>query len=158
MAVTEATPQLPPLIPMTIDLDTGVVVRREGPGCAVMYSDPDDPPSEDESFDLSYLDKLGPRIGNRFGFLQTVAIDTRKCWSGLYPETPDHHAIVGPTPRLPGFLLCAGFGGHGVMHSLAAARAIAETIARGSSTTFDIGRLRPSRFAEGDLVVEPAVF
>lgn len=44
------------------------------------------------------------------------------------------------------------------MHSLAAARAIAETIAHGSSTTFDIGRLRPSRFAEGDLVVEQAVF
>jgi hypothetical protein len=43
------------------------------------------------------------------------------------------------------------------MHSPAAGRAIAELLTQGRCTTFDLHPLRPSRFAEGDLVVEAAV-
>ena len=52
---------------------------------------------------------------------------------------------------------CVGFGGHGVMHAPAAGRAVAELLADGACTTFDLHPLRPSRFAEGDLVVETSV-
>jgi len=44
-----------------------------------------------------------------------------------------------------------------VMHAPAAGRAVAELVARGSCSTFDLHPLRPSRFAEGDLIVETAV-
>jgi glycine/D-amino acid oxidase-like deaminating enzyme len=44
------------------------------------------------------------------------------------------------------------------MHAPAAGRAVAELVVHGRSDTFDLRPLRPSRFDEGDLVVEAAVF
>jgi sarcosine oxidase subunit beta len=146
------------LIPMCVDLDTGVLVRREvSGGFVVGWSDPDDPPSWDTSVDPAFLEQLGRRVGHRFPPLEDLPLDARQCWAGLYPETPDHHAVIGPAPEAPGFLHCAGFGGHGVMHAPAAGRAVAELVTLGHCRTFDLHPLRPSRFAEGDLVVETAV-
>jgi len=146
------------LIPMCVDLDTGVLVRREvGGGYVVAWSDPDDPPGWDTTVDPRFLEGLASRVGNRFPFLEDAPIDPRQCWAGLYPETPDHHAVVGPAPEVPDLVHCAGFGGHGVMHAPAAGRAVAELLTLGRCATFDLHPLRPSRFAEGDLVVETAV-
>ena len=146
------------LIPMCVDLDTGVLIRREGPdGYVVAYSDPADESGWDTSFDPRWLDAVATRIGNRFPHLKDVPIDPRHCWAGLYPETPDGHAIIGEIPEHPGFFVCAGFGGHGLMHAPAAGRAIAELIVDGTCSTFDLHPLRPSRFAEGDLMIEQTV-
>jgi sarcosine oxidase subunit beta len=146
------------LIPMCVDLDTGVLVRREASGgFVVAWSDPDDPPSWDTGVDPRFLQQLAQRVGNRFPMLEDLPLDPRQCWAGLYPETPDHHAVIGPAPELPGFLHCAGFGGHGVMHAPAAGLSVAELVTLGGCRTFDLHPLRPSRFAEGDLVVEKAV-
>jgi sarcosine oxidase subunit beta len=148
----------PDLIPMCVDLDTGVLVRREpSGGYVIAYSNPNDPPSRELSVDPAFFEDLAERIGNRFPFLEETPIDPDQCWAGLYPETPDHHAIVGETPEESRFLQCVGFGGHGVMHSPAAGRAIAELVALGRCEAFDLHPLRLSRFAEGDLVVETAV-
>ena len=146
------------VIPMCVDLDTGVLVRREGPdGYVIAYSDPADESGWDTAFDPRWLDAVATRIGNRFPHLKDVPIDPRHCWAGLYPETPDGHAIIGEIPEHPGFFVCAGFGGHGLMHAPAAGRAIAELIGDGTCSTFDLHPLRPSRFAEGDLTIEQAV-
>jgi sarcosine oxidase subunit beta len=146
------------LIPMCVDLDTGVLVRKEpGGGYVIAYSNPDDRPSRELTVDPAFFQDLAERVGNRFPFLEELPIDPGQCWAGLYPETPDHHAIVGETPGVPGFLQCVGFGGHGVMHAPAAGRAIAELVTLGRCETFDLRPLRLSRFAEGDLVVETAV-
>ncbi len=148
-----------PDIPMCVDLDTGVLVRREpAGGFVVAWSDPDDPPTRETSLDPAFLPALAERVGNRFPFLAELDADPNRCWAGLYPETPDHHAVIGEAAGVPRFLQCVGFGGHGLMHAPAAGRAVAELIAEGSCKTFDIRPLRPSRFEEGDLVVEPAVF
>ncbi|MFB3737492.1 MAG: NAD(P)/FAD-dependent oxidoreductase [Candidatus Velamenicoccus archaeovorus] len=146
------------LIPMCVDLDTGVLVRRErGGGYVVAYSNPDDPPGRETSPDPAFLDQLGERIGHRFPHLAELPIDPAQCWAGLYPETPDHHAVIGEVADVPRFVQCVGFGGHGLMHAPAAGRAVAELIALGACRTFDLEPLRPSRFAEGDLVVETTV-
>jgi sarcosine oxidase subunit beta len=157
LACTEPVPGYPEVIPMCVDRDTGVLIRRESGGFLIAYSDPKEPPGKDSNFDDWFLQQVAERIGNRFPFLQSVPIDKKKCWAGLYPETPDHHAIVGPTPAHPRFVQAVGFGGHGIMHSLAAGRAIREIVTEGTSKTLDIRPLRLSRFAEGDLTVEPAV-
>jgi sarcosine oxidase subunit beta len=147
-----------PLIPMCVDLDTGVLVRREASGgFVVAWSDPDDLPTWDTGVDPRFLEQLAQRVGNRFPLLEDLPLDPRQCWAGLYPETPDHHAVVGPAPEAPALVQCAGFGGHGVMHAPAAGRAVAELVTLGACRTFDLHPLRPSRFAEGDLVVETAV-
>lgn len=154
-----AEPEAGPLIPMCVDLDTGVLIRREvAGGFVVAYSDPTDPPSREMTVDPMFVEALAERVGNRFPFLESLPIDLRKCWAGLYPETPDHHAIVGEAREAPGFIHCVGFGGHGIMHSPAAGRAVAELVTQGSCSTFDLHALRPSRFAEGNLVVEASVF
>lgn len=143
--------------PMCVDLDTGVLVRQEGHGYVIAYSNPDDKPGWDTSVDPCFLGDLADRIGNRFPSLESAPIDPRHCWAGLYPETADHHAIVGESPEVPRFVQCAGFGGHGIMHAPAAGRAVAEIVTQGSCITFDLHPLRPTRFDEGDLTVEAAI-
>jgi sarcosine oxidase, subunit beta len=146
------------LTPMTVDVDTGVIVRREpAGGWVVAYSDPGDPPGWDTSVDPAFLPALAARLPNRFPSILDLPMDPSQCWAGLYPETPDHHAILGEDPTAPGLFHCVGFGGHGLMHAPAAGRAIGELVTRGRDETFDLRPLRPSRFVEGDLVAESAV-
>lgn len=146
------------LTPMTVDVDTGVLVRREpAGGWVVAYSDPRDPPGWDTSVDPAFLPALAARLPNRFPSILDLPMDPSQCWAGLYPETPDHHAIIGEDPTVAGLFHCVGFGGHGLMHAPAAGRAIGELVTRGRGETFDLRPLRPSRFVEGDLVAESAV-
>jgi sarcosine oxidase subunit beta len=146
------------LTPMTVDVDTGVLIRREpAGGWIVAFSDPEDPPRWDTNVDPAFLGQLAARLPNRFPFLMELPIDPDRCWAGLYPETPDHHAVVGEDPVVPGLFHCVGFGGHGLMHAPAAGQAVAELITKGRCATFDLRPLRPSRFDEGDLTVERAV-
>lgn len=157
LACTEPVSGAPAAIPMCVDADTGVLIRREGAGFLIGFSDPDDPPSIDTAFDPAFLDAIAARVGNRFPFLEDVPISSRKCWAGLYPETPDHHAIVDSPVQAPWFIQCAGFGGHGIMHSIAAGQAVAELVTIGRSETFDLHPLRLSRFTERVGQVETAV-
>ncbi len=157
LAVTEAVPGMPDYIPMCVDADTGILIRREGGGVLIGYSDPKDPPTLDTAFDPAFLEAIAARIGNRFAFLEDVPISARKCWAGLYPETADHHAIVAAPETAPWFIQCVGFGGHGIMHSLAAGQATTELITTGACTTFDLRPLRLERFTERETVVETAV-
>ena len=157
LAVTERLPGLPPQIPMCVDMDTGVLIRREGPGVLIGYSDPASPVTFETSFENTYLDAIAARVSNRFPMLREAPINPRKCWAGLYPETADHHAIIEAPEEAPWFVQCAGFGGHGIMHSLAAGRAVAELVTQGRCASFDLAPLRLGRFAEQDLTVETAV-
>jgi sarcosine oxidase subunit beta len=141
-----------------VDVDTGVLVRREpAGGWVVAYSDPGDPPGWDTSVDPAFLPALAARLPNRFPSILDLPMDPSQCWAGLYPETPDHHAIIGEDSTVPGLFHCVGFGGHGLMHAPAAGRAIGELVTRGRGETFDLRPLRPSRFVEGDLVAESTV-
>jgi sarcosine oxidase subunit beta len=157
LACTEPVGGIADAIPMCVDNDTGVLIRREGSGFLIGFSDPTDPPSTDTGFDPTFLDAIAARVGNRFPFLEDVPISPRKCWAGLYPETPDHHAIIDAPADAPWFIQCVGFGGHGIMHSFAAGQAVTELITNGASTTFDLHPLRLSRFSERGAVVETAV-
>ena len=157
LACTEPVAGMPDPIPMCVDNDTGVLIRREAGGFLVGYSDPRDPESMETGFDPAFLDVIARRVGHRFPFLEDVPINPRKCWAGLYPETPDHHAIIDAPPGAPWFIQCVGFGGHGIMHSLAAGQAVAELVSRGRCTTFDLHALRLDRFDEPGGAVETAV-
>lgn len=157
LACTEPLAALPPQIPMCVDIDTGVLIRREGAGVLIAYSDPASPVTFDTGFEPAYLDAIAVRLGNRFPALRDARINPHKCWAGLYPETPDHHAIIDAPAAAPWFIQCAGFGGHGIMHCIAAGRAVAELVAHGRCTSFDLAPLRLSRFASRDLTVETAV-
>jgi len=156
LACTEAIGGAPALIPMTVDIDTGLLIRREGAGILLAYSDPRESPGFDTTFDPHFVEIVSEKAARRFPFLEEARISPRRCWAGLYPETPDHHAIIGESPDLAGFYLAVGFGGHGVMHAPAAGRAVAELLATGECRFMDIRPLRPERFRENDFIVETA--
>jgi sarcosine oxidase subunit beta len=146
------------LTPMLVDTDTGVLARREpAGGWIAAYSNPADPPGRDTTVDPRFFDDLVERLPNRFPFLLDLPIDPARCWAGLYPESPDHQAILGSDPDVEGLFHAVGFGGHGIMHAPAAGRAIGELVADGHSS-FDLRAFRPERFVEGDVSVESAVF
>lgn len=152
LAMTESAANLPERLPMVVDLATTFHFRREGAGLLLGYDDPlADPADHSEGFDFRFLDRIAEPGMHRLPALAEIAIDPKKCWAGFYAETPDRHAIIGIEHDV---ILCTGFGGHGVMHSPAAGRAIAELARHGECRTFDLRPLRPRRFAEGDLVAE----
>jgi sarcosine oxidase subunit beta len=71
--------------------------------------------------------------------------------------TPDHHPVIGPVKGLPGMFLANGFSGHGVMHSPATGRIVADLITTGKTDLVEWQLLGIERFAEGRLLHETAV-
>jgi sarcosine oxidase subunit beta len=157
LVMTGPCDALPPLIPMTIDADSGVLIRREGERILVAWSNPDEPPGFNIAFDPAFVERIAAPLEERFPAVAEAGFDRRRSWAGLYEVTPDHHAVLGAVPGIPGFLLANGFSGHGVMHSPAAGRAIAELIVRGRSESVDISALSIERFARGALIHERMV-
>ncbi|MFL5408575.1 MAG: NAD(P)/FAD-dependent oxidoreductase [Myxococcales bacterium] len=154
--ITGPCASLPPLIPMVIDADSGVLVRREGDRVLIAYSNPDEPTGFNLRFDPEFAERIAEPLERRFPAVSAAGIDLRRSWAGLYEVTPDHHAVIGPS-GVPGFLLANGFSGHGVMHAPAAGRAVAELIARGRSVSVDISSLSLDRFARGETIHEQMV-
>jgi sarcosine oxidase subunit beta len=148
---------LPPMIPMTIDADTGILVRREGDRVLIAYSNPDEPTGFNMSFDPGFVERFAEPLERRFPSIAAAGIDMRRSWSGLYEVTPDHHSVIGAAPGRPGFLFVNGFSGHGVMHAPAAGRCIAELILKGRCESTDITPLSVERFASGKLIHEKMV-
>ena len=144
-------------IPMTIDADTGVLIRREGDRVLIAHSPPDEPPGFDLSYDPAFVERIAEPLIDRFPAVAEAGIDHRRSWAGLYEVSPDHHAILGAAPGVPGFILANGFSGHGVMHSPATGRCIAELIVTGRSTTVDIAPLALDRFERGAAIHETMV-
>ena len=147
-------PRMPAEIPMTIDADSGVLVRREGDRVLIAYSNPDEPPGFNTAFDAQLAERFIEPLMERFPLVAEAGLDMRRSWAGLYEVTPDHHAIIDEP--LPGFFLANGFSGHGVMHSPAAGRCVADMILAGKSS-IDISALSLGRFARGALVHETMV-
>ena len=68
-------------------------------------------------------------------------------WAGLYDTTPDGNPILGAAPDVSGFLVAAGFSGHGFMHSPATGQVIAEMIV-GQEPFIDVSELSIGRFSQ----------
>jgi sarcosine oxidase subunit beta len=148
---------LPATIPMTIDADTGLLVRREGSRAAIAWSNADEPAGFNTAFDPDFALRFADALDARFPVIAAAGLDLRKSWSGLYEVTPDHHAVVGEVPALPGLFVASGFSGHGVMHAPAAGRAVAELLVKGRCETVDVAPLSLARFARGALIHETMV-
>jgi sarcosine oxidase subunit beta len=155
--VSGPTAHLPAVIPMTIDADTGVLVRREGNRVAIAWSNADEPPGFNAAFDPDFFLRFAGPLEDRFPSVAAAGLDMRMSWSGLYEVTPDHHAVIGEAPGVPGLFVASGFSGHGVMHAPAAGRAVAELVLRGRSETVDVAPLALDRFRRGALIHETMV-
>jgi len=73
------------------------------------------------------------------------SVGVLRSWSGFYDDTPDGFPVIGPDPRLPGFVHANGFGGHGFMLAPATSRRVA-LAALGQPTDLDPAQFSPERF------------
>jgi sarcosine oxidase subunit beta len=154
---TEPFDGLPARFPMVIDMSTGFHFRREGAGILLAWNDPAETPGFKTEFDSSFIEKILTRAASRVPVLAEAQVNARRAWAGLYEMTPDHHAVIGQSPDVAGLYFANGFSGHGVMHSPATGRLVAETILDGRASTIDASPLGVERFAEGRLIEETAL-
>ncbi|HKP38207.1 MAG TPA: FAD-binding oxidoreductase [Pyrinomonadaceae bacterium] len=154
---TEPFDQLPKRFPMVIDMSTGFHFRREGKGILLAWNDPTETPGFKTDFDATFVEKILRRAASRVPVLAEAEVNPRRAWAGLYEMTPDHHAIIGPSPNVKGLYFVNGFSGHGVMHSPASGRLTADLILQGHSDLIDATQLGVERFKEGKLLEETAV-
>lgn len=169
IAWVRAKNPLPPGLPMVIDLGSGFHFRpardfRKPPGklshsgnqetdLLFAYPDPDEPISTKTKFDDDFIKKVYHHAEHRARFLFDTEVVKERCRAGLYENTPDHHAILGGC-EIEGLYFANGFSGHGVMHSPATGRALAEIMLDGEASFLDVSSLSIERFEKGSLIKE----
>src|SRR5260370_3704985 len=154
---TEPFPGLPEHLPMIIDMSTGWHFRQEGLGLLMAWADQSEKPGMRMDFDPAFIEKILTHAANRVPDFADLAVNPRRCWAGCYEMSPDHHSILGPAPEVRGLFFANGFSGHGVMHSPATGRIVADPILRGRTDVIDAETLSVRRFAEGRAIEETAV-
>ena len=154
---------LPANLPMVIDIGSGFHFRPARDFTSsesaklneILFAYPDEVDSFDTNFDESFIGKVYEKAKHRSPFLYETAPILERCRAGLYENTPDHHAILGGC-AIEGLYFANGFSGHGVMHSPATGKALAEIIFDGSASFLDVSCLSFERFAKGELLHETA--
>ncbi len=145
-------------IPMVVDMTNGFHFRPESRGFLLAWNDPEETPGYKNDFDPSFIEKVLVRAADRVPCFENLAVNPKRAWAGLYEMSPDHHAIIGPVPEVPGFFCANGFSGHGVMHAPATGRIVSDLILHGATSIVDnVEVLSPERFAKGALLHETAV-
>jgi sarcosine oxidase subunit beta len=155
---SEPFSDFPHSAPMVIDMSNGFHFRPEGRGFLLAWNDPEETPGYKFDFEPSFIEKILIHAADRVPAFENLPINPKRAWAGLYEMTPDHHCILGPVAAVPGFFLANGFSGHGVMHSPATGKILADLILQGkTSVVDDVTVLGFERFARGELLHETAV-
>jgi sarcosine oxidase subunit beta len=155
---SEPFSDFPHTSPMVIDMSTGFHFRPEGRGFLLAWNDPEETPGYKTDFEPSFIEKILNHAADRVPAFENLAVNPKRAWAGLYEMTPDHHCILGAVATVPGFFLANGFSGHGVMHSPATGKILADLILQGKTNVVDdVGVLSFERFARGELLHETAV-
>jgi sarcosine oxidase subunit beta len=151
MFTTNPLKQIPKDFPFVIDFARSLYFHREGEGLLIGMSNPIEKPGFDQSVDEEWeLTNLETAI-ERMPLLENASRASH--WAGLYEVTPDAHPIFGKT-HIDGFLVCAGFSGHGFMHGPVAGKLMSELIVDGAFSTVDVAMLDLPRFDEGRSIKE----
>jgi sarcosine oxidase subunit beta len=143
--------------PMTVDMSTGFHFRPEGLGFLMAWNDPAETPGFKVNVDRGFIEKILNLAADRVPVFAEAEVNPSRAWAGLYEVTPDHHPVLGPVPGLPGLFLANGFSGHGVMHSPATGKILADLILTGTTDLIDVRHFDLARFVEGRLVEETLV-
>lgn len=153
--VTGAFAPLPAPLPMVIDFKTHFYFRREGAGILFGMTDAAEPLGFHTHVDWAFLERVVERALHRIPVLASAGV--MRGWAGLYDTTPDNNPILGTVPDLEGFIVAAGFSGHGFMLSPAVGACIAELPTTGAAATVDITPLGVERFRAGRARAETAI-
>jgi sarcosine oxidase subunit beta len=151
MFTTNPLKNIPKDFPFVIDFGQSLYFHREGEGLLVGMSNQDEKPgfnqNVDENFELVNFEAAIKRMP----LLENASRASH--WAGLYEVTPDAHPIYGKT-NVDGFLVCAGFSGHGFMHGPVSGKLMSELILDGTFSTVDVSMLDLARFDEERTIKE----
>jgi sarcosine oxidase subunit beta len=151
MLTTTPLPEIPADFPFVIDFAQSLYFHREGEGLLTGMSNPHEKPGLDQNIDLDWeLVHLAAATA-RLPLLENAGLASH--WAGLYEVTPDAHPIFGKTP-VEGFIVCAGFSGHGFMHGPVTGKIISEIILDSQSYSVDVSMLDLRRFEAGRPIQE----
>ena len=139
---------------------SGLYFRPEGKFFLTGIQPPEDadPDTEDFEIDHAFFDsEVWPRLAHRVPAFEAVKVTN--AWACHYDyNLLDQNAILGPHPEIGNLLLACGFSGHGLQHSPAVGRALAEMVIHGRSTSINVDRLGFGRILTGAAVRELNVY
>ncbi|KAL0994617.1 hypothetical protein UPYG_G00124930 [Umbra pygmaea] len=143
--------------PFIIDY-SGMYIRREGLGgnyiTGMSPEEGEEPDTNNLEVDQEFFqDKIWPHLAKRVPAFECLKV--KSAWAGFYDyNTFDQNAIVGIHPLVNNMFLATGFSGHGLQHSPAVGRAIAELILDGGFRTLDLSALGFQRIIKQEPVLE----
>ncbi|XP_075459421.1 FAD-dependent oxidoreductase domain-containing protein 1 isoform X3 [Ascaphus truei] len=143
--------------PLLID-SSGAYFRREGMGGnyigGLSPTEKEEPDVNDLEVDYDFFQqKVWPLLAHRVPALESLKVKT--AWAGYYDyNTYDQNGVLGIHPLVNNFFFASGFSGHGLQHSPAVGRAVAELILDGYFTSLDLSPYSFQRFCSGDRVLE----
>ena len=151
MFTTNPLKEVPEDFPFVIDFGQSLYFHREGEGLLIGMSNQNEKAGFDQNVDEDFeLVNLEVAV-ERMPLLEKASRASH--WAGLYEVTPDAHPVYGKT-NVDGFLVCAGFSGHGFMHGPVSGKLMSELILDGKFSTLDVSMLDLARFGEGRLIKE----
>ncbi|MDQ1717123.1 MAG: hypothetical protein QOE89_1076 [Pseudonocardiales bacterium] len=146
---SSAANAVPVPLPMTVDIETGVYLRSDGPRLLFGAARPDEVDGYNLSLDWPWMESVIEMAMGRFPWLSEIPLDRTGAWAGTYENSPDHRAILGADPGAATWVNACGLSGHGVMQAPELGRLVAEQVADGAITSLDVRDLQLSRFAGG---------
>lgn len=134
--------------PLVID-PSGFWFRPEGRtyicGAPPRGEDLDDVPLDLIDHGL-FDDVIWPALAARVPAFEALRL--KRAWAGYYEFNRfDQNGVVGRLPGCDRVFVTCGFSGHGMQHSPAVGRGIAELIATGKYAAIDLSALGPDRIA-----------
>ncbi len=121
--------------------------RSPGPG----EPDPDEPSLDVE--EAMFHDQVWPALANRVPAFEALRLQTS--WAGYYEYNIfDQNGIIGPHPACANLIFANGFSGHGIQHSPATGRGVAELVVDGGFTSLDLSPLGFDRVIANKPLVE----
>ncbi|XP_035998654.1 FAD-dependent oxidoreductase domain-containing protein 1 [Fundulus heteroclitus] len=143
--------------PLLIDY-SGVYFRREGLGgnyiSGISPEEAEEPDTSNLEVDHQFFeDKVWPKLAHRVPAFEKLKVTS--AWAGFYDyNTFDQNGIIGIHPLISNMYFATGFSGHGLQHSPAVGRAVAELILDGGFKTLNLKRMSFSRIFAQEPMLE----
>ena len=146
--------------PMLFDT-SGIWIRPEGNGFIGGVQppencDPDATGDFEPHHDLME-DVFWPALATRIPAMEELRLE--RSWAGHYEVNAlDHNGVIGFHDEIDNLVICTGFSGHGVMHTPAAGRGVAELVTEWRYTSLDLTPLGYHRIRSGTPLPECMVY
>lgn len=135
----------------------GVYFRREGLGgnyiAGMSPEEEEEPETNNLEVDHQFFQNIWPHLAHRVPAFECLKV--KSAWAGFYDyNTFDQNGIVGMHPLVNNMFFATGFSGHGLQHSPAVGRAMAELILDGGFKTLDLSAFSFKRIMTKEPILE----